>query len=273
MILARTPRKTGRGFTLIELLVVISIVALLLGMLLPALGRARESAKTVRCLSNVRQIGIAWTMYAGDFSDRAAPYSLATGTEQTYWWGREDEDQNRIDHEKGVLSPYLASSLHDGSIYECPTQPAGSYDTQSQFDQVTSTYGYNGYGLAPSTTGHSGLGSQPWARLSSLRRPNELFVVGDSMMILGSLRNSALLDPPELFTSWGWFKNYSPTTSFRHARPNSGDPGSTVTVRADGSARSTAGETAWMLSTEHALGSVGLENGPHYVPDWQRWRR
>ena len=53
-----------RGFTLIELLVVISIIAMLLAILMPALGRAKEAAKRVVCLSNQRQLGLAWHVYA-----------------------------------------------------------------------------------------------------------------------------------------------------------------------------------------------------------------
>ena len=270
MTRARPPRD--RAFSLIELLVALAIVALLLAVLLPALGRARISARTTRCLSNVRQIGLAWSMYASDHDDRAAPYLSTRDSERVYWWGSIDEAQGRIDHARGSISSYLDSALHDGSVFECPAQRPGTYLNQSQFDQVSSTYGYNGYGLAPPSTGY-GLGAQPWRRISDLRQTNEIFVIGDAMIMFGALRNSALLDPPEVFRSWGWDKNYSPTTSFRHGRPNSGDPGSTVTSRADGSAKTTQGEPEWIVHAEHALGSVGSKNGPHYVPNWQRWRR
>lgn len=71
-----------RGFTLIELLVVIAVIAILGSILLPVFARAREKARTAVCQSNLKQLGMAWQMYASDYDGCACPCGMGMGEEE-----------------------------------------------------------------------------------------------------------------------------------------------------------------------------------------------
>jgi len=74
-----------RGFTLIELLVVVAIIALLIGILLPAIGESRKAAKKVICQSNNQQYMTAWNTYSADFEDKIASYTWGLDTRKSRW--------------------------------------------------------------------------------------------------------------------------------------------------------------------------------------------
>lgn len=259
-----------RGFTLIELLVVIAIIALLIGIMLPALSSARESARRVTCSAGLRDMGVAWTGVSSDDADRAMPAAGPSGDgNRRYWYGLERVDLDTIEHDQGFLGPYLEGPVGERGVLECVSQPWGSYRPQGQVAAPTSTYGYNGYYLAPATVpGWSGtIGHRPRQRLGTIRTPTEVMVFADAMIWLGGLTNNAYLDPPMLFTNGRrgarWIENLSPTTSFRHQ-------GRTNAVFADGHVGSFSAEPGLVDDTS-MIGSTGEDPGAGYVPDWTRW--
>ncbi len=273
-------QRRHAGFTLIELLVVIAIIALLLSIMLPALGRAREIGRQTACLSNLRQLTIAWTLYANAYKERCMPLAyfqapeVPAGGEQLFWWGTHGFTSGGVDFQKGFIAPFLDTAISIKSVLECPSQPWGSYRAQgpSPNPQLTSTYGYNGYYFSPSKTPGwaSSIGRRPWKRLFEVPRPESVFVFADAMLPGGVQRNCALLDPPLLYSFGYWDVNDSPTTSFRHSRPRRKGPGSAVTARADTSVRAVQGKAEWMVDDTGTIGSVGLDC-KYYVPDANEW--
>src|SRR3954447_21591077 len=96
-------RRTRHGFTLIELLAVIAIIAILAAILFPVFAQAREAARKATCLSNMKQIGIAVTMYTSDYDGMIVPSNLGVAGRTTSW--------------PSLLFPYVKNE----GIFVCPS--------------------------------------------------------------------------------------------------------------------------------------------------------
>jgi len=263
--------RSRRAFSLVELLVAVGLIAILVSVLLPALGGARRQAHRVTCAARLSQLGQALHLYAFDYAGKAMPLAY---TDQEiigdgppiYWWGT--NDAKGVDHTRGFVWPYLQSELRAAGLYECPNQPWGTYVAQGAAREVTSTYGYNGYHLCPRhTPGWSyNIGHRPWANLDLLALPQRLFTFADTLIDLGGdlPQNNALLDPPKLFVFGRWIENRYPTTAFRHE-------GRVNAALADGHVEAFHPGDGRITSKKFGIGSVGGENDPHYVPDWREW--
>ncbi len=100
-------RALKGGFTLIELLVVIAIIAILAAILFPLFARAKAAAKGATSLSNLRQIGTAWTLYASDADGIYMPPRSWLGARRyAYWWASVDDATATRDDSGGLLHPY-----------------------------------------------------------------------------------------------------------------------------------------------------------------------
>lgn len=263
-----------RAFTLIELLVVTAVITTLIGLMAPALSRARDAARRVVCLSNQRQLVTAWTMYADANNARALPHLAPGQTDRVYWYGAEDRSTGALDHARGTLSPYLEGGLGDRSAFECPAQPAGTYREQGAFGGFTTTYGYNAYALAPPSSGYSDLINRRWPAVHDFAHPSSLYVFADTLLSLyaDAPSNSALLDPPQTYDRRrrSWRENRSPTTAFRHGVRGPGF-GQAIVARADASVSVEQVDRDAFHIEAFAIGSTAPENDPSYVPDWRRW--
>ncbi|OHB50446.1 MAG: hypothetical protein A2Y10_16810 [Planctomycetes bacterium GWF2_41_51] len=263
----------NKGFTLVELLVVISIIAMLLGILMPALGRARQSAQSIVCLANVKRLALAGTIYA-DEQNAFPPFRMASlnvgvyinkyGAERPRW-------QWYFDHGVGPVIdplPYKQkysfgdndSLLMTNEYFICPSFKYVGWDRR---DIRNGSYGYNWQYLGNSKVTAGRYDNFP-VKASNIRRPGETVIVADSRG--GGIPHgghSYALDPPKVAREAG-AKSFSPGTTeqIQHSPASNRHNNKANISFVDGSAK--------RMSLEQ-LGYI-LDDSGNVIPDHQNGR-